>query len=179
MSGFLANYGLGRKKEKKKEKKRKKTVFPTGSNLLVGKVSNFKKLTYVLIVGNKCQLFSNSLTQTKITSYQVGRKTNVFLLEWFIWASSCCLGSFFKGNRTVCKRNALADRRPSSNCKSRSYEIKIKSGVSIYILNLILLPKTISGPYFPVFSLNTEIYTVNLRIQFEYRKMQTRKNSIF
>ena len=101
MSGFLANYGLGRKKEKKKEKKRKKTVFLTGSNLLVGKVSNFKKLTYVLIVGNKCQLFSNSLTQTKITSYQVGRKTNVFLLEWFIWASSCCLGSFFKGNRTV------------------------------------------------------------------------------
>ena len=50
MSGFLANYGLGRKKEKKKEKKRKKTVFPTGSNLLVGKVSNFKKLTYVSIV---------------------------------------------------------------------------------------------------------------------------------
>ena len=131
------------------------------------------------LFGNKCQLFSNSLTQTKITSYQVGRKTNVFLLEWFIWASSCCLGSFFKGNRTVWKRNALADRRPSSNCKSKSYEIKIKSGVSIYILNLILLPKTISGPYFPVFSLNTEIYTVNLRIQFEYRKMQTRKNSIF
>ena len=36
-----------------------------------------------------------------------------------------------------------------------------------------------SGPYFPVFGLNTEIYGVNLRIQSEYRKIQTRKNSVF
>ena len=36
-----------------------------------------------------------------------------------------------------------------------------------------------SVPYFPVFGLNTEIYGVNLRIQSEYRKMQTRKNSVF
>ena len=34
-------------------------------------------------------------------------------------------------------------------------------------------------PYFPVFGLNTEIYGVNLRIQSEYRKMRTRKNSVF
>ena len=32
-----------------------------------------------------------------------------------------------------------------------------------------------SGPYFPVFGLNTGIYAVNLRIQSEYRKMRTRK----
>ena len=36
-----------------------------------------------------------------------------------------------------------------------------------------------SGTYFPVFELNTEIYGVNLRIQFECRKRQTRKNSAF
>ena len=36
-----------------------------------------------------------------------------------------------------------------------------------------------SGPYFPAFGLNTEIYSVNLRIESEYRKMQTRKNSVF
>ena len=36
-----------------------------------------------------------------------------------------------------------------------------------------------SGPYFPVFGLNTEIYSVNLRIQSKYRKLRTRKNSIF
>ena len=32
---------------------------------------------------------------------------------------------------------------------------------------------------FPVFGLNAEIYGVNLRIQCEYRKIRTRKNSVF
>ena len=36
-----------------------------------------------------------------------------------------------------------------------------------------------TGPCFPVFGLNTEIYGVNLRIQSEYRKIRTRKNSVF
>ena len=36
-----------------------------------------------------------------------------------------------------------------------------------------------SGPYFPAFGLNMEIYSVNLRIQSEYRKIRTRKNSTF
>ena len=35
-----------------------------------------------------------------------------------------------------------------------------------------------SGPYFPVFKLNTEIYPVNTRIQ-KYRKIRARKNSVF
>ena len=37
----------------------------------------------------------------------------------------------------------------------------------------------ISDPYFPVFGLNTKIYSANLRIQSEYRKIRTRKNSVF
>ena len=36
-----------------------------------------------------------------------------------------------------------------------------------------------SGPYFPVFGLNTDIYGVNIRIQSEYRKIRTRRNSVF
>ena len=36
-----------------------------------------------------------------------------------------------------------------------------------------------SGPYFPVFGLNTAIYGVDLYIQSKYGKMQTRKNSVF
>ena len=36
-----------------------------------------------------------------------------------------------------------------------------------------------SGPYFSVFGLNTEICGVNLGIQLEYRKIWTRKNSVF
>ena len=39
--------------------------------------------------------------------------------------------------------------------------------------------RVISGPYFPVFGLNTEIYGVNFRIQSEYRKIRTRNNSVF
>ena len=37
----------------------------------------------------------------------------------------------------------------------------------------------ISGPYFTVFGLNTEIYFINLRIQSKYRKIWTRNNSVF
>ena len=35
------------------------------------------------------------------------------------------------------------------------------------------------GPYFPVFGLNADIYTINHRIQSEYREIRTRKNSVF
>ena len=37
----------------------------------------------------------------------------------------------------------------------------------------------LSGPYFPVFGLDAEIYEVSLRILFKYRKIRTRKNSVF
>ena len=39
--------------------------------------------------------------------------------------------------------------------------------------------RAFSGPYIPVLGVNTEIYPVNLRIQSEYRKILTRKNSVF
>ena len=34
----------------------------------------------------------------------------------------------------------------------------------------------VSGPHFPVFRLNTEIFSVNLRIQSDYRKVLTKNN---
>ena len=37
----------------------------------------------------------------------------------------------------------------------------------------------ISGPHFPIFGLNTDTYEENLRIQSEYRKIQTRNTSVF
>ena len=37
----------------------------------------------------------------------------------------------------------------------------------------------ISGPHYPVFGLNTEIYEENIRIQSEYNKIRTRNNSVF
>ena len=39
--------------------------------------------------------------------------------------------------------------------------------------------KVFSGPHFPVFGLNTDIYRVNLCIESEYRKIRTRKNSVY
>ena len=35
------------------------------------------------------------------------------------------------------------------------------------------------GQHFPSFGLNTDIYSVNIRIQSKYRKIRTRKNSVF
>ena len=37
----------------------------------------------------------------------------------------------------------------------------------------------VSGPYFPIFGLNTEKYSVSLRIKSEFRKIRTRNNSVF
>ena len=39
--------------------------------------------------------------------------------------------------------------------------------------------RVFSGLYFSAFGLNTEIYSVNLHIQSEYGKIQTRKSSVF
>ena len=36
-----------------------------------------------------------------------------------------------------------------------------------------------SGSYLPVLGLDTEIYSVDIRIQSDYRKIRTRKNSVF
>ena len=36
-----------------------------------------------------------------------------------------------------------------------------------------------SGPHFPAFGQNTERYSISLRIQSEYGKKRTRKNSVF
>ena len=39
--------------------------------------------------------------------------------------------------------------------------------------------RVFSAPYFPIFGLNTEIYSVNLGIQYQCTKIRTRKNSVF
>ena len=39
--------------------------------------------------------------------------------------------------------------------------------------------RVFSGPYIPVFGLNTETYGVKLRIQSKYGKILTRKDTVF
>ena len=41
------------------------------------------------------------------------------------------------------------------------------------------LVRSLSGPYFSVFGMNTEIYGINLCIQSKYGEVRTRKNSVF
>ena len=57
----------------------------------------------------------------------------------------------------------------------------------MYVMKLLNFSKTltlskygvISGPYFHVFGLHTDLYEVNLHIESEYRKIRTRNNSVF
>ena len=52
-----------------------------------------------------------------------------------------------------------------------------------FFIGLILMGKNcpyseFSGPFFPAFGLNAEIYSVNLQVQYEYGKIRTRKNFV-
>ena len=51
-----------------------------------------------------------------------------------------------------------------------------KTNISYPLIHTHCVKGIQNGPYFPVFGLNTEIYS---RIQPEYRKIRTRKNSVF
>ena len=73
---------------------------------------------------------------------------------------------------------------------SNTFELYLLQGhyfVEYTLLNLYITDTTwkvskygvFSDPNFPIFGLNMESYSVNFRIQSEYGKMQTRKNSTF
>ena len=68
----------------------------------------------------------------------------------------------------------------------RDYEQTMKSKSNFSSLGTIGWPAwkvskygLFSSPYFPVFGLNRVIYSVNFRIQSEYGKIRTMKNSVF
>ena len=69
--------------------------------------------------------------------------------------------------------------------KQQKILINFLSGIYLAISNKKTLrekcPNTefYSGLYFPVFVLNTNIYSVNLRIQSKYGEIRTRKYSVF
>ena len=59
--------------------------------------------------------------------------------------------------------------------------MKYNTGLKLHIpITAWKVPKhgVISGPYFPVFGLDTERYGVSPRIQFKYRQIRTRNNSV-
>ena len=81
-----------------------------------------------------------------------------------------------------------------NNKRSNSQHFNCDTSVQLPVSSFLVLRKkyyqrgtawkvskygVISGPYFPVFGLNTEIYEANLCIQSEYRKIRTRNNNGF
>ena len=95
---------------------------------------------------------------------------------------------------SVCsyQRNLMMNEDVANRSRNRTTLFYIKTSIRVnkgaglpdLLLNISTAWKVskyavISGPYFPLFGLNTEIYFVNIRIQFEYRKIWTRNNSVF
>ena len=78
-----------------------------------------------------------------------------------------------------------AEARLQNNSPSESLETQINKGkdlinfsfIRIYVFRYIksVRVRSFSGPYFPAFGLNTEVYSVNLHIQSECGKIRPRK----
>ena len=101
---------------------------------------------------------------------QIFRKTNIsFLTPWHalrfreIWRALCFVTSVL--------RFALP-LLPAILCLFLGSNIYIMWKVSKYT-------KIFSGPYFPIFGLNIETYFVDFCIQSKYKKIKTRKISVF
>ena len=77
---------------------------------------------------------------------------------------------------------SFSNRVSNDNCLSE-YIVRKQCSCSPFILSFTAWKASkygvFSGPYSLVFELNTEFYSVNLCIQSEYRKIRTRKNSVF
>ena len=72
---------------------------------------------------------------------------------------------FFKKGQVFLQGCAIVTNAPLSNATENS---------ELYCMKSIRI-RSFSGPYFLAFGLNTERYSVSLRIQFECKKIRTRK----
>ena len=110
------------------------------------------------------------------------------------------ISNFFPSNRTFdpAKQEEkiepltvdfAAEERLQNNSPSESLETQINKGKELISFSFIRIfdfhcvknvcIRNFSGPYFPVFGLNTDIYPVNLHMQSEWGKMRTRKLRIW
>ena len=93
-----------------------------------------------------------------------------------VWEMTFCSPRALTGN-SFKRLNEICD--VISNCAWKCGRARIMKLTKTTTAWKVLKYGVFSGPYFSVFGLNTEIYRVNLRIQFKYRKIRTRKNSVF
>ena len=93
-----------------------------------------------------------------------------------VWEMTFCSPRALTGN-SFKRLNEICD--VISNCAWKCGRARIMKLTKTTTAWKVFKYGVFSGPYFSVFGLNTEIYRVNLRIQFKYRKIRTRKNSVF
>ena len=85
--------------------------------------------------------------------------------------------SFLFINKTLWLNNLKT--RTAINAKISVFVICVNAIAYLFTARKVTKYGVFFGPYFPVFGLNTEIYSVNVRIQSKCRKIQTRNNSVF
>ena len=82
----------------------------------------------------------------------------------------------------TCNIEVLTKFQPTKNIREKwELELMFEKILLRIIITAWKVSKygVFSGPYFPGFGLNTEIYSVSLRNQSEYWKIRTRKNFVF
>ena len=125
--------------------------------------------------------------RTATSSIITPRERNVFswfcmIFEYMILILIACLISHTLNDLLFIIYYKFVITFPMSFCLTHSTQ-KLRASFSdfLWLAHCEKCPNTeyFPGPYFPVFGLNTEIYGVNLRIQFKYGKKRTRKTSVF
>ena len=123
------------------------------------------KSQVMLTTGDKLKTNVGGSIYNKTTVRRLGMTVNNRHILSHIWNTVC--------KKVIHKLHVLF--RFANYISQRKLKIIIKASLREKCPNTDFF----SGPYFPVFGLNTKIYGVNLRIQSEYRKIRTRKNSVF
>ena len=81
---------------------------------------------------------------------------------------------------TIRNLRVMGNRKAYCYLSSAKFIVKIESSKkSTSSLRKFFHYGVFSGPYIPVFGVNTKIYSVYFRIRSKYRKIGTRENSIF
>ena len=133
-----------------------KIKYPSPANLFT-ELSNLTPIIIIVSIFIKTWLSSENLKQTPEE-----------FIEYMDWKKVLCLILF----------NVIFCWIVFFKLLHLSYLLSITDYKELHCLKSIQI-RIFSGPYFTVFELNTEICSVNLHIPSEYRKIRTRKNTVF
>ena len=123
-----------------------------------------------------CTIFRSLLScrnENKQDSYETALKLcTIFFEKYTFWQEKCW-------HVRTCNSEKMKKCKIKETKKLAFSENEYTFLVSCHTAWKVSKYGVFSGPYFPVFRLNTETYSLNLPIQSEYRKMRTRNDSVF